>query len=60
MVTVAFDHVVEKFEKDADRFELNDTISEKLDEIASFFQENNIKGETIGRNKREPLFPITL
>ena len=56
MVTVAFDDVVEKF----DRFELNDTISEKLDEIAYYFQKNNIKGETIGRNKREPLFPITL
>ena len=35
-VTVGFDQVFEEIEKVADRFELDETISEKLDEVSPF------------------------
>ena len=35
-------------------------ILEKIDELASYFQKTYIKGETIGRQQRDPLFPPAL
>ena len=34
--------------------------TEKLDEVYSNFQRTYIKGKTIGRNYRDPLFPANL
>ena len=44
MVTVSFDQLIEEIEKVAGRFELDETISEKLDENASYLQKICIKG----------------
>ena len=60
MVNAAFDLVTEEIEKVSDKFDLDDSITEKLDEVASYFQRTYIKGETIGRNSRDPLFPVNL
>ena len=56
MVNAAFDLGIEEIEKMSDKFDLEDNITEKLDEVASYFQRTYIKGETIGRNSRDPLF----
>ena len=45
--------------KVSDKFDLEDNINEKLDEVASYFQRTYIKSETIGRNSRDP-FPVNL
>ena len=58
MVNAAFDLVIEEIEKVSDKFDLDDNITEKLDEAASYFQRTYIKGETIRRNSRDPLFPV--
>ena len=55
MVNAAFDLVIEEIEKVSDKFDLDDNITEKLDEIASYFQRTY---KTIGRNSRDPLFPV--
>ena len=60
MVNAAFDLVIEEIENVSDKFDLDDNITQKLDEVASYFQRTYIKGETIGRNSREPLFPVNL
>ena len=60
LVTAAFDLVIEEIEKVSDKFDLDDNITEKLDEVASYFYRTHIKGETIGRNSRDPLFPVNL
>ena len=60
MVNAAFDLVIEEIENVSDKFDLDDNITQKLDEVASNFQRTYIKGETIGRNSREPLFPVNL
>ena len=60
MVNAAFDLVIEEIKKVSDKFDLDDSITEKLDEVASYFQRTYIKGETIGRNSRDPLFPVNL
>ena len=44
----------------ADRSDLEQSLSDKTDELASYFQRSYIKGETIGRNSRQPLFPMSL
>ena len=54
LVDLPFDEVIEDLGKMADRFELDDMVSEKLSDVASSFQRSYIKGETIGRNSREP------
>ena len=46
--------------KKCDQFDLDDNITEKLDEVASYFQCTYIQGETIERNSRDPLFPVNL
>ena len=60
MVNAAFDLVIEEIKNVSDKFDLDDNITQKLDEVASYFQRTYIKGETIGRNSREPLFPVNL
>ena len=58
LVNAAFDLVIEEIEKVSEKFDLDDNISEKLDEVASYIQRT--KSETIGRNSRDPLFPVNL
>ena len=59
MVNAAFDLIIEDIEKVSDKFDLEDNINEKLDEVASYFQRTYIKSQTIGRNSRDP-FPVNL
>ena len=60
MVNAAFDLVIEEIEKVSDQFDLDDNITGKLDEVASYFQRTYIQGKTIKRNSRDPLFPLSL
>ena len=43
-----------------DRLDLEKSLSDTIDELASYFQRSYIKVETIGRNSRQPLFPMNL
>ena len=60
MLTVAFDQLFEELAKKANCLELEESINQKLNEIASSFEKSYIKGETICRNNRESLFPLNL
>ena len=48
MVNAAFDLVIEEIEKVSGKFGLDDSITEKLDEVASYCQRTYIKGKSIG------------
>ena len=56
MITIAFYQVIKKLEN----FELQVAISEKLDEVTSYFQKSYTKGEILGCNNRAPLLPLRL
>ena len=59
MDTTVFDLVIKEIEKMSDKFDLDDKITEKLNEEASNSQRIYIKSGTIGRNSRDPLFPVS-
>ena len=57
----SFESVIEEIEHVVDRLDLEQSLSDKIHELASHFhQRSNIKGETIGQNSRQPLFPMSL
>ena len=56
LVELAFDHTIEELENIADLFDLDDAISERLNEVASYFQRSYINSETMRRNSREHSF----
>ena len=60
LVEQSYESVIEEIEHVADRLDLEQSLSDKIDELASYFQRSYIKGETIGRNSRQPLFPMSL
>ena len=48
----SFECVIEEIEHVVDRLDLEQSLPDKIDELASYFQRNFIKGETIGRDSR--------
>ena len=60
LVEQSFESAIEEIEHVVDRLDLEQSLSDKIDELASYFQRSYIKGETIGRNSRQPLFPMSL
>ena len=60
LVEQSFESVIEEIEHVVDRLDLEQSLSDKIDELASYFQRSYIKGETIGRNSRQPFFPMSL
>ena len=60
LVEQSFVSVIEEIEHVVDRLDLEQSLSDKIVELASYFQRSYIKGETIGRNSRQSLFPMSL
>ena len=59
-VESAFTLVIDEICQTADQFDTLTEILEIIDELASYFQSTCKKGETIGRQQRDPLFPQAL
>ena len=56
----SFESVIDEIEHVVDRLDLEQSLSDKIDELASYFQRSYIKGETIGQNSSQRLFPMSL
>ena len=56
-VESAFILAIEKIYQSANQSDILIDILVKIDELASCFQKTYIKGKTIGRHQRDPLFP---
>ena len=55
IVTSAFDKAIEDICKTVESFELADNVSEKIEELTTYFEKTYVKGQTVG-----PLFPLAV
>ena len=59
-VDPSFDLVIDEICSVLDKLSLDQTVSEKNDQLGTYFQKNYIRSEKIGKNERSAIFPIDL